>query len=80
MSIVDPQPKTWNRDEYYRAAAAGVFVDQRVELVAGEILTMSPMNAAHAAAIQLVTSAFYRLLGDTYSIRIQTAACSQLRV
>jgi len=71
MASIDPQVKNWTRDEYYRMGDAGLFVDQRVELIDGEILMMSPMKAAHATAIGLATAAISAIFGDGYWVRVQ---------
>jgi Uma2 family endonuclease len=71
MTTTDPQARLWTRNDYYRMAEAGLFVDQRVELVEGEILTMSPMNPAHAASLQLVTRALEAALGKDRCVRVQ---------
>ncbi|MBP86855.1 MAG: hypothetical protein CMJ64_09080 [Planctomycetaceae bacterium] len=61
MATVDPRPKHWTRDQYYRMGEAGLFIDQRVELIDGGILTMSPMKASHAASVQLTASALTKI-------------------
>ena len=71
MASTDPQVKHWTRDDYYRMADAGLFVDQRVELIEGEILMMSPMNPAHAASLQLAAKALELAFGEGYSVRAQ---------
>ncbi len=71
MATTDPQVKHWTRDDYYRMAEAGLFRGQRVELIEGEILTMSPMNPAHAAALQLVAKALERAFGAGHCVRVQ---------
>ena len=71
MATTDPQVKHWTRDDYYRMAEAGLFRGQRVELIQGEILTMSPMNPARAASLQLVAKALERAFGSGYCIRVQ---------
>lgn len=71
MATIDPQIKAWTRDEYYSIASAGLFEGQRVELIEGEILTMSPMNAAHAAALQLTAKALEAAFGEPFSVRVQ---------
>ena len=71
MATTDPQVKHWTRDDFYRMAEAGLFVDQRVELIEGEILTMSPMNPAHAASLQLVAKALEQAFGVEHCVRVQ---------
>ncbi|MEO8496883.1 MAG: Uma2 family endonuclease [Planctomycetota bacterium] len=71
MATVDPQVKNWTRDEYYRMGDAGLFIDQRVELIDGEILMMSPMKASHATAIGLATAALSEIFGTGYWVRVQ---------
>jgi Uma2 family endonuclease len=41
----------WTRDEYHRMADAGLFQDQRVELIEGEIIDMAPQNGPHFLAV-----------------------------
>ncbi len=52
---------------------AGVFVpDDRVELIQGEILVISPEKSRHAAAIDLVAEALRKAFGTTgHTVRIQ---------
>ncbi len=71
MATTDPQVKHWTRDDFYRMAEAGLLVDQRVELIEGEILTISPMNPAHAASLQLVAKALEQAFGVEHCVRVQ---------
>ena len=71
MSAIMPETKRWTRSEYHAAAAAGVFQDERVELIRGEILTMSPMDARHATGIQLVQQALQSTVTKPYTVRVQ---------
>ncbi len=41
--------RRWTREEYDRMVAAGMFAPgERVELIDGEILTLTPQGSAHA--------------------------------
>lgn len=59
---IGPTPFRWTPAEYNRAAEAGFFNDQRVELIRGRILYMSPIGPDHTVAS---TKARYRL-GDHF--------------
>ncbi|MCI0343283.1 MAG: Uma2 family endonuclease [Planctomycetales bacterium] len=71
MPAVEPRPKTWTREEYYRLAAAGAFEGQRVQLVEGGIVEMSPQSSRHATGIQLVTDILRAVLGPGVLVRVQ---------
>lgn len=45
--------------------------DDRVELIEGEILTMSPQRSPHATGIRLAESALGRALGEGFEVRAQ---------
>ena len=50
---VQYQKRYFNVTEYYRMAEAGVLSpDDRVELIEGEILTMSPIGTRQAACVR----------------------------
>ena len=55
----DPRPRLFTNAEYHAMGDAGIFApDERVQLVAGEIVVMSPMGSRHAAAIILAIEEF----------------------
>lgn len=59
--------------EYYRMAEAGILSeDDRVELIEGEIITMSPIGSRHAAGVDRLTALFHRSIGQSAIIRIQS--------
>ena len=59
-------------DDYYKMAEVGILrPDDRVELLDGEIVQMSPIGSAHAAGVTRVTNAFYARVGDRAVIRVQ---------
>ena len=59
------------RTEYETMVAAGLFEDERVELLEGVIVEMSPQSPPHAAAIQRLDRLLQRLIGDRASVRVQ---------
>jgi Uma2 family endonuclease len=59
------------RTEYETMVAAGLFEDERVELLEGVIVEMSPQSPSHAAAIQRLDRILQRLVGERASIRVQ---------
>ena len=69
---MDVQVKRWTRDEYERLAQAGVLgEDDRVQLIAGELVQMGPQGASHAAAISAVADALRGLFGKGNHVRVQ---------
>jgi len=52
MSLIErPQLFRWDNAEWERAVAAGIFDGNRVELIGGEIINMSPQLVPHARGI-----------------------------
>lgn len=50
---------------------AGLFRDERVELLDGEIIAMSPQNTPHASTVAKINMRLTPLLARTYSLRVQ---------
>jgi len=72
MSAPVPSPRLWTREEYYKMAEAGVFrPDERLELIGGRIVTMSPQNSPHATALTLTSEELRTLFGAGYVVRMQ---------
>ncbi|MGB7444309.1 MAG: Uma2 family endonuclease [Coleofasciculaceae cyanobacterium] len=65
--------RLWTVREYYQMAEAGILQpDEKVELVAGKIITkMSPQGSIHAAAITRTNRLLGKLLGEQVLIRLQ---------
>ncbi len=62
----------FNVTEYYRMAEAGILTAaDRVELIAGEIVKMSPIGLRHAACVGRLTELFGRGLNQTAIVWVQ---------
>ena len=56
-----PRPRVWARADYERLVSAGILgPGDRVELLEGEIIEMSPEKSRHAAAVDLALDALRR--------------------
>jgi Uma2 family endonuclease len=74
VPVVRPRP--WTTDEYHRIAEAGVLgEDDRVELIEGEIVEMSPVGWRHVAAVNAVTRLLSRHAGDGLVVSVQNPVC-----
>ena len=61
-----------NVDEYYRMAVAGILrPDERVELLDGQIIPMSPIGPFHADVVTYLTEAFCALARRRWEVRTQ---------
>ncbi|HFC00952.1 MAG TPA: Uma2 family endonuclease [Phaeodactylibacter sp.] len=59
-------------DEYYKMAEVGILKPaDRVELIEGEILTMSPINSPHMGMVNILTRFFFKEVGDNATISVQ---------
>ncbi|MCI0396492.1 MAG: Uma2 family endonuclease [Chloroflexi bacterium] len=58
--------------EYDQMIAAGILTeDDRVELIQGEIIVMSPLGSRHAACVSRLNWLFSRGLGEAAIVRVQ---------
>ena len=57
--------RRWTGSEFDRLDELGLFKNQRVELIDGEILEMPPMNDPHAQTIRLATYALMTIFRST---------------
>ncbi|MEZ4943742.1 MAG: Uma2 family endonuclease [Saprospiraceae bacterium] len=59
-------------EDYHWMAQTGLLaVEQRTELLDGEIYDMSPVNSLHAAAVKRLNRLLSRLLGDAVLLSVQ---------
>ena len=72
MEALDLEPMRWTRQEYERLGELGVFDDKpRVELIEGQIVTLSPQGSDHSKAIARLTTLLVRLFSETHYVRVQ---------
>ena len=72
---VEVQRKRFTVDDYYKMAEAGILTDEdRVELIEGEIIEMSPIGTRHAMAVTRALMIFARGLGDKVVVAVQNPA------
>ena len=63
----------FNVDQYYRLAEVGVLrPDDRVELIEGEIVKMSPIGSLHAACLRVLHVELNELFGRKYIVSVQS--------
>ena len=61
-----------SRAEYDRALEAGVFAPEvRLELIDGEILTMTPRGSRHTTGVELAAEALRTAFGTGFRVRVQ---------
>ena len=59
-------------DEYHRMGEAGIFrEDDRVELIRGRIVEMSPIGRRHAGCVNYLNNTLARLLGPRAVVSVQ---------
>jgi Uma2 family endonuclease len=59
------------RSEYDRLIELGLFGDERVELIRGVLVKMSPQRAPHASTVQKLDKLLNKRLADRFDVRIQ---------
>lgn len=68
-----PDPRRLTVEQYFALVQAGVLgEDDRVELLEGVVVAMSPSGPAHATAVNLVDEAVRRAVGTRAAVRCQT--------
>lgn len=59
-------------DDYHQMGEAGVFAsDERVELLGGEVIEMSPIGSRHSAIVNRLNRILIQALGDTVIVQVQ---------
>ncbi len=71
--ILQVQRRLFTAAEYHEMLASGVLKeDDRLELIEGEIVEMSPIGPKHAARVDRLNSLFTRKLGERVIVRVQS--------
>jgi Uma2 family endonuclease len=69
---LEPQIRLWSIADYHQMIEAGILdEDDRVELLEGKIVCMSPQRPFHAASVQRSSRLLFQLLSDRAEIRVQ---------
>ncbi|MBD0346530.1 MAG: Uma2 family endonuclease [Coleofasciculus sp. Co-bin14] len=64
--------RLWTAEEYHRMAEAGIFhPEERVELIAGQIIRMSAKGTAHTAAVRRTAKILRNLLTNQAEVYTQ---------
>jgi Uma2 family endonuclease len=75
MSTIEQQcgvrPRRFSKAEYYRLGELGFFRGQRVELIEGHIMVLSPQNAPHTFSVDQVAFLLEQAFGPSYWVRRQ---------
>ena len=77
---IERSRRLFTADEFERMAQAGVFgEEERLELIDGEIVEMSPIGPGHAMCVSIITKEFVLGVGTRAIVWIQSAARMALR-
>jgi Uma2 family endonuclease len=72
---IERSRRLFTADEFERMAEAGVFrEEERLELIRGEIVAMSPIGPGHGACVDILTKRFVIGVGDRGVVRVQGVA------
>jgi Uma2 family endonuclease len=71
MALTQVRHKVWTRDTYYRIADSGAFEGERVELIEGEVVYLSPQNYEHASTIGRMNAPLVLAFSPAYVVRVQ---------
>lgn len=73
MAMIHVERQRFTVDDYHRMAEVGILgPDDRVELIDGEIIRMSPMGSRHAACISRLNELLTEAIRRTAIVTLQT--------
>ncbi len=72
MTVAHAIPHRFTVDDYHRMAADGILAPgQRVELIQGEVVEMTPIGSRHAAVVNQLNRLLGRAVGDRAIVSVQ---------
>src|SRR5262245_37067935 len=72
LSIEPELVRSFKRSEYEQMVELGLFQDERVELLRGVLVKMSPQLAPHASTVQKLTQLLVIRLQGRFTLRVQS--------
>ncbi|GAB6062212.1 Uma2 family endonuclease [Deferrisoma palaeochoriense] len=70
--IAEPARRRFSVDEFHRMARAGIFgEDDRVELLEGEVVEMTPIGSRHAGCVRRLVHVLAGSAGDRFLLSVQ---------
>ena len=63
--------RRWSKEEYYKLGELGFFQGQRIELIEGELMVLSPQGPLHFHEVDRVFRVLYRVFATGYWTRAQ---------
>lgn len=72
MMLPAPRVRRWTREDYHRMSQAGLLREQdRVELVDGDVVEMSPISPSHSVSVTRTSYALMAAFGPAFVVRVQ---------
>ena len=72
MGSIVAKSHVWTRQQYGKMVEAGVFEpDDRVQLLNGKVVEMTPQSSRHATAVRQAQVAFQGIFGKGFDLRCQ---------
>jgi Uma2 family endonuclease len=73
LSSIEPElVRSFKRTEYDQMVELGLFQDERIELIRGVLVKMSPQRAPHASTVQKLNQLLMSRLQGRFTVRIQS--------
>lgn len=71
-SATAPIARLFSRDEFQQMIDSGLFAGEKVELLEGMVIAMSPQNTPHATTVNRLNYQLMKLCGPEIYIRVQS--------